>query len=182
MDLRQKIVENCVEQIKLQIRMEGVRKEQAEIESEMKGVLGRMSAWSELYKDETGRVLENDMKSLPEWRGILEEAEQRAKSELAHELGSSSLQLVEDEDPVVEPEPQPELPRMKRVDGNRQVRQPEAQQAPANNEPVVTAAPSDTPPRHPKSTPNRREPIKMTIDDSPPSAPAGTPVNDLDDE
>lgn len=144
MKFKDRIYRNLVAQLLNAIKANELRRKITQIEQENAASIGAMNLLSELYKEDTGRDLQQDINSNPEWAGVMEAAEKEAQ----RLYGSDTTQTPTTNDAVNKPAPTPidaEAPKLKRVADNKKIGQPTQE----------------------KSAERTREPVKIVIDDTP---------------
>lgn len=160
MNLRERIYKNLVKQFMNIAQTNDLRGKLRDVEREADSTVGQAILLADLYKEETGRDLQHDLNTSEEWAGIVE----RANKEATATLNNAPVRAA----------PAPAQP----------VKQTAAAPAPAPAQ-VPAAAPAaqaEQTPRLRKVTDNkkvpakqaeseRREPIKVVIEDAPAPAP-----------
>lgn len=190
--LKDKIYANIVEQLTLKLKSERLQQELQAIERRGNTIVGRMSAFSELFEEAGGGDLQEAINKDPEWKQLIERAQAEAEKAVAEQAiaGNQSevpqpptpprpvKAVAQNKQPVSKPQPaQPPAPQPPKNPVN------EGEEVPSVGKVVVEDASAEAPKPLPRTeTANRKEPIKFTIDDKPPAPPAGTPTTDLDDD
>jgi len=171
MTLQEKIYRNMVEQIVNNLRVQSLREKIAEYDRQGQLTQGRMSILSEMIEEQDGIILQKAINTDPFWKEQIQLAQQEAQSIVSSESGNSIASQVE---------PQPETKKrdpIKQVSANRKV------EGSQNNVAVVTDEQQEKLPQLQRtSLKDRRQPIKVVIDDAPAPPPPDGDVEDIDND
>lgn len=80
-NLKNAIYSNIVEQLRIVEKLRSLRSELEKAEAENQRIIGGINVLSALYRQETGRELQNDVNTSDEWKGIIERAMAQVSSE-----------------------------------------------------------------------------------------------------
>ena len=187
--LQDRIYANIVDQIILKLKAERLNNELQAVERRNMTIVGRMSMLSEMYEETTGRNLEKDLNQDEKWGELIKRAQNEAQQKVAQQAidgnqseilstmpGQRPIKAVaQNKQPMSRPQPTP-IPPAPAPDSDADV-------APSVARVVVGEGGNEEIPKPQQRTDvdNRDQPIKFTVDDEPPVAPAGTPVTELDE-
>lgn len=159
MKLKEKIYKNLVAQIVNAMKTKDLRRKLTQVEQENTAAIGAMTVLTELYKDETGRDLQNDINTDPEWSGLVERAEKDAETIFNNQ--NVEKKEVAEVKPVVEAKPTVELKPVVEakpvIDNNDQLKLKRV----SDNKKIASIAQEKI------AQERTREPVKIVIDDTP---------------
>jgi len=189
-DLNKKIYDNIVDQLTLKIKNERLQQEMLSNERRGNIIIGRMSVLAEIYQEKNGRSLDQDLNKSDEWSELINKAQAQAeKNAVDNAITNAQLGTSKNAPPsqrsvkaVVNNKQPTSVPQPVQMQVDQRL-QNEADEMPSVTKIVVADGVQDAP-KAQERTPlsNRKEPIKFTIDDAPPTPPPGAPVTELDDD
>lgn len=184
MNLRDKIVKNIIDQMTIAMQADKLRSKIDDKSRELNTVIGRMTILAELFEEQQGKKLQEVMNSDPAWTKILEEAQATAKkivedSESESQNKRKAIPETEEIRPVAKPIKQPveakvQSPKTQTV-GDDIVFSSDVEDEADEVIPQVAKKPRE-------QLNDRKNPIKIVIDDNPHQPPPGTRMASVDND
>lgn len=123
-----KIYQNIVKQLRIAKEAQELQNKLKQLETDRSQAVGAMEILAEIYEEETGKSLQQAINSDPEWGELIKRAEA--------EVAGMAAPAVQQQHPTPQPvkqdkheQPQAEqLPKLRRLNDNKKVAQPQAEQ------------------------------------------------------
>ena len=164
MNLKDRIYQNLVKQLVNFTQRNDTRAKLASLDQEQATIIGSMQTLAEFFKDETGKDLQSELNTNPEWKDYIDRADAEAKKLLASLVIASPTSAKMPQPVASAPAIEAQLPKLRSVGGNKTViPQPK----------IVEASAKEGAPKEVLQD-RSREPVKIVISDEPAPPPPKT--------